>query len=131
MRRRLTGSPLKLTVAAAFLLSAILFNGLQLAWMGLGNGVAAAPMAHAMPDGMPCDGGGHHDPGQPHCPVCLVAVSPGLVAALPLLVRAAAAPIGVAEIPAAGSAAPAPAWRRSAPARRPRPPSPDLPDHRP
>lgn len=116
MRWRSSGTILKLTLAAAYLLSAIIFNGLQLRLMGLADAYAA-PMAQAMSDGMPChdgmDGGGAgggHSPGKPHCPICLVAVSPGLVVAPQLVNPPQAVPVAVAALPMAVAAAPAPVW---------------------
>lgn len=101
--RRLRGAPLKLTAAAAFLLSVILFAGLQLRPMAPSDPEVALA-AFAMPDGtLPqiCGGSDGHmpRPGVPHCPACLGAHSPGLVTAPVALGRVLSVPVAVAEIP--------------------------------
>ena len=70
-----------------------------------------------MPDGtLPqlCDGSdGHHPPsaGQPHCPACLVAASPGLLAPPLVVVGTTAAPGVRLGLPAVDPPAAAPPWR--------------------
>ena len=114
--RRLRRATLNWTVTAAFLLSVVLFAGLQLRWMGPGD-TPEALAAYAMPDGtLPqlCDGSdGHHppSPGQPHCPACLVAASPGLLAPPLVVVGTTAAPGMRLGLPAVDPPAAAPPWR--------------------